>query len=213
MTKFMRGVLGFLFCVMAQTSCWAEYIVNTGPGPSLLDLTTTPSARYATDQFVGVQLVLPSTTTIAGVEGWMTIGATGAGRISLYSDVNNAPGTRLLSGGFVAPLSVLGGGLMHAGWLGALDLDWRVEAASYWLTFEVDLTPDLGGLAGGFLLPSVNQLGFEVFSQGIGQPWIRNDSLGLGVRVSGTVPEPGTLALLALGLAGLMVSRREGGCQ
>jgi len=183
----------------AAISAQAGYVVNTGQPLNDIDPTTWPTARYGSDQFLAANFMLPGDATITGIEGWMSVppGGSGRGRISIYNDAGLSPGGLLLTTTFDAPitdsLEPLYG---HAEWVGALGLHWSLAAGSYWVAFEADP----GGVIAGFILGAPNQLGAEAYSQGSGRPWARNDALGLGVRVQGTIPEPSTFALAIVSL-------------
>lgn len=180
-------------------SAQAGYVVNTGQPPNDIDPTTWPTARYASDQFLAANFTLSGNATVTGVEGWMSVppGGNGRGRISIYNDIGLSPGSVLLTTTFDAPITDAVEPLYsHAEWIGALGLNWSLAAGSYWVAFEADP----GGVVAGFILGAPNQLGAEAYSQGSARPWARNDALGLGVRVQGTVPEPSTFALAILSL-------------
>ena len=134
-------------------------------------------------------------------------GGQGYGRLALYEDDNNRPGTLLFSDSFFGAVTDPTGLYSDADWLGSLNLDWKIKSGSYWITFEADARPS--GLIAGFILPSPNPVAVEAYRPCcLGADWV-NASLGLGVRVTERTPEPGTLALLGLGLAGMGLSRRR----
>lgn len=203
-----ESLLAAVIAIATIASASASYVVDTGPGPNDVDISITPSARYASGQYLAANFFLSSTATITGIEGWMSVipGGSGSGRLALYSDGVGVPGLLLFAESFFAPVTDFAEpAYSHAEWLGSLTLAWQLAAGSYWVAFEADQ----GGVVAGFLLGSPNQLGMEAFSQGSGQPWIRNDGLGLGVRVSGNVAEPSTLPLL-LGALLLAAATRFG---
>jgi hypothetical protein len=196
------------FVLLIPRVAWATYIVDTGPGPNNVDITQVPSARYSSDQWLGFQIDLDRKTRITRVEGWMSVipGGQGFGRIALYSDSSDLPGSLLYSTTFFGSVTDTSGTYSIADWLGAFDLDWNVNRGSYWITFEADRFA--GSLVAGFLLPSGNPQLLEAYNnQG---SWI-TAPLGLGARVSATeVSEPGPFALLATGLLALGFMRRHG---
>lgn len=190
------------------------YLVDTGPGPNDVAIASVPSAQLSVDQWLGFRFDTGNSVRIGGVEGWMSIipGGAGAGRLVLYEDDNNRPGTLLFSDAFFGAVTDNdpadpNNEYAHSAWIGSLALDWKIKSGSYWITFESDAKP--AGLVAGFFLPSQNPVPFEAYRPCcLGADWV-SESLGLGVRVTKRTPEPGTLALLGLGLAGLAVARRR----
>ena len=95
-------------------------------------------------------------------------------------------------------------------WFGVHSISGLVlEPGTYWVAFK----PFSGTLV-AMPTNAPNPLGNEAYyyydSQHAAQ-WYEGDSLNLGVRISGerVVPEPATISLLGLGLAGLLRLRRK----
>jgi hypothetical protein len=109
-------------------------------------------------------------------------------------------------------------------WVGLTGLGWVLNPGTYWLTrTAVDLRSGLiqspfsscfnGTLACGFFDGADNeaswQFGFNNFPNAPAN-WAPNGArTGWRLGIPSAVPEPGTLALLGLGLAGLGLSRRR----
>jgi len=98
----MAAFVGLLFGHPNASFALPKYLVDTGPGPDNVDISQTPSALMAVDQWLGFRFDTGSSVRIGGVEGWMSVipGGQGYGRLALYQDSNNVVRERH------APLSI-----------------------------------------------------------------------------------------------------------
>ena len=158
--------------------------------------TGTPNGSGATysvnaNDWLAVRFDVASTYTLTGVAAYLTGGNVGEQfALSLYDDAPGKPGSLLNS----ATVSFAGNG-----WNGANGLSWTLAAGSYWLGVE--------GIDGSFQAPSggLTMPGPTAYADGSAGGY-KTDSLQFGVTA---VPEPATQALLLVGIAGLLVARRQ----
>jgi hypothetical protein len=184
--------------VLLPISAAADVIVDTGVGPSVWSGYGLNASRGLAAEFnVGTAAMISS------VELWMSsnvISGSSNYTAAIYTDGGDIPGSDLFSAEFIVSGRTVD-------WHGATGLSWNLAAGSYWAVFEVR-----NGQTGSAVVPhpSISPLGNE--ANKLASSWHGNDALSLGVRILGevrSVPEPGTLVLLALCLAGLAVAPRR----
>lgn len=183
----------------------AATIVDTGPATPANPADATTSGHRAG------QFVLASPTTITSVERWTAVTTAGDAFFGIYTDAAGLPGSPI--DGLFAPLSVAVGG---NAWVGVSGLDWQLSPGTYWLRFSSRFGGELGPAR--FVAPICPgedttcipaalalEAGLDGFDPEVWGP----RGARTGWRIFGTtVPEPGSLALLALGLAGVGLHRR-----
>jgi hypothetical protein len=174
----------------------AAVIVDTGPGPSAAG----GVALGSNQRGLAAEFSVATGVTVNSIELWMN-SFLGSYTAAIFTDGGDLPGSELFSSPFTPVAGV-------AGWGGASGLSWNLAAGTYWAVFQVRSGQDGSGVAP---VPSTSPLGNEAFMSAAAT-WVAGDGMQLGVRIQGaegTAPEPGTFALLGLGLAGLAATRRR----
>jgi len=201
MKSRILGLLAMGLLVITAVDAEA-YSLDTG-------IVSAPSGSV--QQYRAGQFVLSSATTITSLSRWMQIDATGLLAFQIMSDASNLPDSVLFS---TSPFAASQTGGAPT-WIGVDGLNWSLGAGTYWFAAATpgpgpaqislpfcDTTANPGCVAN----PLPNEAGFNFGNQTWG---LRSARGGWRINAPVEAPEPGTLALLGLGLAGLGLSRRR----
>ena len=162
----------------------AACIVDTGPG------LTGGGVNFSLNsgQYFAGEFTVAKTSRIDSIMGWLGIGRSNAGgdvRISLHADGGNVPGAELFSKSFTPDPNYVAffpeNPDPNIRWQGVSDLNWAVQAGTYWASFVPDRNFN-GFMPGGAPRPLDHYASNDGFG---GWEANTNPNLDLGIRVGG----------------------------
>jgi hypothetical protein len=151
-------------------------------------------------------------TTVAGLSGWLDTGLSGANATGTGKMLQNNPSTGATANNWAAGAA---SGIVLVGWSANLGGSWAVASSNLvnWATAGVNNT---GANVAYFGVSSVGNIvsgtappGPQLFGTGAGQIASGAANPMQLDALATTVPEPGTLALAAIGGASLLLFRRK----
>ncbi len=206
--KILLGIAAVLVTLIFNPVANAALIIDTGPGAETGGAALSSSVTGGLNQWLAAKFELNSAQYITDIAAWVdSTGQTGnTFTISVYGDSGETPDITNLLYSNQASVTGFGGGSWegyHINWGNGLEL----AAGSYWLGFEVRPGDTYAGsMPGASPFPLLD----EAFNNS--GYWIENDSLNLGVRISGNpapVPLPPALWLFGTAISMLGIFRRR----
>ena len=175
---FLALAISFVLIGAAQ----ADLLVDTGQPAN-----TTGGMSLVYPQTLFAQFVLDKAVTITAIQGWIDVTSPGGMQVHIYQDNGDTPGSFLLNSPMVNV------GATGAAWVGPSSLNWYLKAGTYWLGFWAmpqggDPPTPLGTMPG----PAPAPLGIEGYKNYPGTPFVRDDTMNIGVRISGNIVRPAT---------------------
>lgn len=171
-------------------------IVDTGPG-------TGTAWTLHSNQWLAAEFTTSENYVLTDIFGSIFADIGGDLNISLYNGDEDIPGLKLFSTSVSIPKSTAP---YTDPWQGASNLDWLVDAGTYWVAFEPE-----EGFSGVMPGSSRNALINEA-SHSFGA-WGASNGLNIGVQIYGDsvseVPIPGAVFLFGSALFGFIGTRRK----
>lgn len=177
---------------------------------ALVDTGTVSSSSNNGSTWRAGQVTFASSVTINGIEQWLLGSGAVSGSFAIWSDRDGLPNQLLRTA--TATLPAVSG----TQWRGIGGLSWTVAPGTYWLSIaEVPGSSFLRPL--GLGTPEApfpaSPLAGEALRNSAEEPWLpaggRTGWRVFGIVNAASVPEPGTLALMAFALGGAAVARRR----
>lgn len=208
--KLLYIFISFFLCSFSIANPF--YLIDTGAPNTNTSLALIPPTVFifgsddvkTNEQSIAIQFRLNNDYLINEVESYFSISQSGYLRASIFDNINEQPGTSLLSKSIF---------VSEAGWQGINEINLSLTEAMYWVVFDYDpydyRTRFAGGLNyfynGDDVITKVKSNFSDIFSDGL--------ALSSGLRVSAQeispVPLPSGIIFFASGLILLIVSRRS----
>ena len=183
MRKKMVFLILFAVTLTMSSISFADYIVDTG------EPTIPPGGGGVTiysNQWLAAKFSIDKSYTITNIQGFIVVYSGGFLDIVIYEGDDEIPNIKneIYHSTFSIPSA------QAANWCGLSNLEWELEAGTYWVAFEAR-TP---GFEGGMITSSPNPLGDEAWygeSSSSYTGYNPGDYLDLGIRIQAYLNETG----------------------